>query len=33
MSRGYIDSGLDHLVLHGSSPGQLAGVVKLWREP
>jgi len=30
--RAYIDAGLDHLVLHGSSPGQLAGIVKLWRE-
>jgi 5,10-methylenetetrahydromethanopterin reductase len=30
--RAYVDAGLDHLVLHGSSPGQLAGVVKLWPE-
>jgi alkanesulfonate monooxygenase SsuD/methylene tetrahydromethanopterin reductase-like flavin-dependent oxidoreductase (luciferase family) len=30
--RAYVDAGLDHLVLHGSSPDQLAGVVKLWRD-
>ncbi|MGH8997989.1 MAG: TIGR03857 family LLM class F420-dependent oxidoreductase [Acidimicrobiia bacterium] len=30
--RDYVDAGLDHLVLHAASPGQLAGVVKVWRE-
>jgi probable F420-dependent oxidoreductase len=30
--REYLDAGLDHLVLHGSSPSQLAGMTKLWRE-
>lgn len=30
--RDYVEAGLDHLVLHGSAPGQLEGVVKMWRE-
>lgn len=29
--REYLDAGLDHLVLHGSSPSQLREVVRLWR--
>jgi probable F420-dependent oxidoreductase len=30
--REYLDAGLDHLVLHGSYPHQLTGMVKHWRE-
>jgi alkanesulfonate monooxygenase SsuD/methylene tetrahydromethanopterin reductase-like flavin-dependent oxidoreductase (luciferase family) len=30
--REYLDAGVDHLVLHGSYPHQLAGMIKHWRE-
>jgi probable F420-dependent oxidoreductase len=30
--REYLDAGLDHLVLHGSYPHQLAGMIKTWKE-
>lgn len=30
--REYLDAGVDHIVLHGSNPEQLAGMVETWKE-
>ncbi len=30
--REYLDAGVDHIVLHGSGPKQLEGLVRAWHE-